>query len=151
MHVRTYINIITYERTYVMVMCMYVSYYSEYYIILKNTLHFLYSTYSTSNETNSTNYLTNELDGELCYIQTSDGKIVSIHYGMADNCEGINVKKSIAGTFQANFDSNNKDVVETDASSIHTSHYRYIRSFHKHGNLRSIFSCFAVLKGDLDT
>ena len=69
-------------------------------------------------------FVTDELDGELCYVQTSNGKIVSIHHALSDSYEGINIKRSIASTFQANFDGN-QDVEETDAGSIHTSHYRY--------------------------
>ena len=80
--------------------------------------------YSTENNSALTNFLTDELDGEFCYVQTSDGKIVSIHHALTDNYQGINIKRSIASTFQANFDSNKEDVEETDASSIHTSHYR---------------------------
>ena len=68
--------------------------------------------------------MTDELDGELCYIQTSNGKIVSIQYGLTDDFEGINIKRSIASAFQGNFDSTETDVEETDAGSIHTSHYR---------------------------
>jgi len=71
-------------------------------------------------------FIDDELDGELCYVQTSDGKIVSIHHGITDNYEGINIKKSIASTFQANFNIKKEDVEEADAGSIHTSHYRYI-------------------------
>ena len=74
-------------------------------------------------------FLTDELDGEFCYVQTSDGKIVSIHYALTDNYQGINIKRSIASTFQANFDSHKKDIEETDAGSIHTSHYRYVNVF----------------------
>lgn len=80
--------------------------------------------YTTRNQNESTNFLADELNGELCYVQTYDGKIVSIHYGMTDNYEGINIKRSIASAFQANFDSNKEDVEETDAGSVHTSHYR---------------------------
>ena len=68
-------------------------------------------------------FIADELDGELCYVQTSDGKIVSIHYALTDNFEGINIKRSIASTFQANFDDSQEEVEETDAGSIHTSHY----------------------------
>ena len=82
--------------------------------------------YSSEDESASTGSLslTNELDGEFCYVQTSDGKIVSIHYALTDNYKGINIKRSIASTFQANFDSHKEDIEETDASSVHTSHYR---------------------------
>ena len=70
-------------------------------------------------------FLADEINGELCYVQTSDGKIVSIHYGVTDNYEGVNIKRSIASAFQANFDSNKEDVEEADAGSTHISHYRY--------------------------
>ena len=82
--------------------------------------------YSTENKSLPTNFLTNELDGEFCYVQTSDGKIVSIHHGLTDDFEGINIKRSIASAFQGNFDSTRTDIEETDAGSIHTSHYRYV-------------------------
>ena len=90
-------------------------------------LHHCFSSttdYSTENKKAPTNPLTDELDGEFCYVQTSDGKIVSVHHGLTDDYKGINIKRSIASTFQANFDSNKENVEETDASSIHTSHYR---------------------------
>ena len=90
-------------------------------------LHHCFSSttdYSTENKSAPTNLLIDELDGDFCYIQTSDGKIVSIHHALTDNYKGINIKRSIASTFQANFDSNKENVKETDASSIHTSHYR---------------------------
>ena len=82
--------------------------------------------YSTENKSLPTNFLTNELDGEFCYVQTSDGKIVSIHHGLTDDFEGINIKRSIASAFQGNFDSTRTDIEETDAGSIHTSHYKYV-------------------------
>ena len=73
-------------------------------------------------------FLADKLQGEFCYVQTSDGKIVSVHYGTTENHEAINIKRSIASTFQANFDNANFDVEEADASSVHTSHYRYTAS-----------------------
>ena len=69
------------------------------------------------------------LQGEFCYVQTSDGKIVSVHYGTTANEEAINIKKGIASTFQANFDSDKSDVEEADPGSVHTSHYRYILAY----------------------
>lgn len=66
------------------------------------------------------------LIGEFCYVQTSDGKIVSVHYGTTENPEAINIKKGVASTFQGNFDSDKLDVEETDAGSVHNSHYRYV-------------------------
>jgi len=64
-----------------------------------------------------------EIKGEFCYVQTSDGMIVSVHYGNTENEEAINIKRSIASAFQGNFESNKGDVEEADASSVHTSHY----------------------------
>jgi len=68
------------------------------------------------------------LRGEFCYVQTSVGKIVSVHYETTENPEAINIKKGIASTFQANFNSDKSDVEETDAGSVHNSHYRYLIS-----------------------
>jgi len=70
--------------------------------------------------------LADALKGEFCYIQRSDGKIVSVHYATTDNSDVINIKRSIASTFQAKFDNNTGDVEEVDAGSIHTSHYVYV-------------------------
>ena len=68
-------------------------------------------------------FLADKLQGEFCYVQTSDGKIVSVHYGSTENDDIINIKRSIASTFQTNLKSNKGDVKEADASSVHTSHY----------------------------
>ena len=80
--------------------------------------------YTVKSQNESANLLANEINGEFCYVQTSDGKIVSTHYEMTDNYEGINIKRSIASTFQANFNSTKEDVEETDTGSLHTSHYK---------------------------
>ena len=64
-----------------------------------------------------------KLKGEFCYVQTQNGKIVSIHYSPTKNEEGINVKKGITGVFQANFE-NQEEVEELDPGSSHISHYR---------------------------
>lgn len=78
--------------------------------------------YKSQNE--SAGFLADEINGEFCYVQTSNGKIVSTHYEMTDNYEGINIKRSIASTFQANFNGSKEDVEETDTGSLHTSHYK---------------------------
>ena len=96
-------------------------------------LHHCFSStidHSTENKSASTNFITDDLNGEFCYVQTFGGKIVSIHYALTDNYKGINIKRSIASTFQANFDGNKENVEETDASSIHTSHYRCVCLVH---------------------
>ena len=67
--------------------------------------------------------LNNKLKGEFCYVQTKNGKIVSIHYSPTEDEEAINVKRGITGAFQANFD-NQEEVEETDPGSTHISHYR---------------------------
>ena len=67
--------------------------------------------------------MADEFNGEFCYVQTSDGKIVSVHYGNTANEDAVNIQRSIASTFQANFDSDKSDVEEADPSSLHTSHY----------------------------
>ena len=72
-------------------------------------------------------FITDKLQGEFCYVQTSDGKIVSVHYGTTENEEAINIKKSIASTFQANFDGHNVDIEEADAGSLHISHYTCVK------------------------
>ena len=71
--------------------------------------------------------LNKRLKGEFCYVQTSNGKIVSIHYSPTESEEGINIKRGITGAFQANFD-NQEEVEESDPGSTHLSHYRYIQN-----------------------
>ena len=84
--------------------------------------------YTTDGEQNITDILADELKGELCYIQTSDGRIVAIHHGMTGSHDGINIKRSIVSTFQANFNGSKQDVKETDQGSIHNSHYKCIHA-----------------------
>ena len=64
-----------------------------------------------------------KLQGEFCYVQTQDGKITAIHFSPTDNHDGINVKRGIASTFQANFDYQ-EEVEESDPGSHHISHYK---------------------------
>ena len=85
-------------------------------------LHLCSST--VENKSIPDNFLVDELAGELCYVQTVDGKIVAIHHEMTDSFEGVNIKRSIASIFQANYNTITKDVEEVDAGSVHTSHYR---------------------------
>ena len=66
-----------------------------------------------------------KLKGEFCYVQMQTGRIVSIHYSPNENKEAVNIKRGIAGAFQANFD-NQAEVEELDPSSSHISHYRYL-------------------------
>lgn len=85
--------------------------------------------YTTDGQQNITDILADELKGELCYVQTSDGRIVAIHHGMTGNHDGINIKRSIVSTFQANFNGSKQDVKETDQGSIHNSHYKCIYAY----------------------
>ena len=67
-------------------------------------------------------FLEDELKGEFCYIQAHNGKIMSVHFSPTENQESLNIKKSIAAIFQANFD-NAEEVEESDPGSSHISHY----------------------------
>ena len=79
--------------------------------------------YTTNGHDKMTTIFKDKLKGEFCYVQTRDGKIVSIHHSPTEYEDGINIKKGIAGAFQANFD-NKEEVKELDPGSIHISHYR---------------------------
>ena len=83
--------------------------------------------YTTTNNGQSqermAEFIEDRLKGEFCYLQTSDGKIVSIHYSPTDNDEGINIKRGIASAFQANF-AGKTETEESDPGSLHVSHYR---------------------------
>ena len=83
----------------------------------------------TSDDQQQQQYLADELQGEFCYVQTSDGKIVAVHYDRAENEDAVNIKRSIASTFQANFDGQKADVEEADAGSLHVSHYTYVNAY----------------------
>ena len=56
-------------------------------------------------------------------METQKGSIVSIHYSLSEKEDAVNVKRGIAGAFQANFD-NQEEVEELDPGSSHISHYR---------------------------
>ena len=68
-------------------------------------------------------FLMDKLKGEFCYVQTRDGKIVSVHYSPTEDEEAVNVKRGITGAFQANFD-HQEIAEESDPGSTHISHYR---------------------------
>ena len=105
---------------------MYIRYRQDWSV---KTVHYARSSihmHVCSNAVNHTSEMADALQGEFCYVQTSDGKIVSVHYGTTENDEAINIKRSIASTFQANFDRDKSDVEEADPGSVHTSHYRCV-------------------------
>ena len=66
------------------------------------------------------NYL---LSGPFCFVQTSDGKIVSVHYGPDEKPAIVNLKKAVAAAFQANFKYTEQEV-EEDTLTTHVSQYR---------------------------
>eukprot|EP00731_Ephydatia_muelleri_P006400 Em0003g648a len=67
------------------------------------------------------NYL---LSGPFCFVQTSEGKIVSVHYGPDEKPAIVNLKKAVAAAFQANFKYTEQEV-EEDTLTTHVSQYRY--------------------------
>ena len=58
-------------------------------------------------------------------MQTSDGKIVSVHHSSDENNDAVDFKKSIAAAFQANFKGTEQEE-EDDPQSDHVAHYRYM-------------------------
>ena len=67
-------------------------------------------------------FIEEELKGEFCYVQTHDGRIMSVHYSPTENYQSLNIKKGITAIFQANFD-NAEEIEESDPGSTHISHY----------------------------
>ena len=65
------------------------------------------------------------LSGWFCFVQTEEGKVVAIYHSKADHPSAVNLKKSIAAAFQANFKGTDTEE-EVDLQSIHISHYRYM-------------------------
>ena len=91
-------------------------------------------------------FLMDRLKGEFCYVQTRNGKIVSIHYSPTEDEEAVNIKRGIAGAFQANFDHREK-AKESDPGSTHISHYRYVYKLLE--LLLTIHFTFAVMQRHL--
>ena len=65
------------------------------------------------------------LSESFCFIQSIEGKILSVQYSPADNREVVNIKKGIAAAFQANFKKTEVEV-EQDIQSKHYAHYRFV-------------------------
>ena len=70
------------------------------------------------------NYTVEYLSGVFCFIQTSDGKVVSVFHPPNEDAKVTNFKKGIVSAFQSNFKETSQEV-ETDPQSRHTSHYRW--------------------------
>ena len=61
--------------------------------------------------------------GQFCFIQVENGRVVEISYEEDSHPKGVNLKKSIAAAFQANFQ-NQEEEEEEDPQSVHVAHYR---------------------------
>ncbi|KAL5489148.1 hypothetical protein EMCRGX_G018206 [Ephydatia muelleri] len=66
------------------------------------------------------------LSGPFCFVQTVDGKIVSVHHNPDECTQVVNFKKGIAAAFQANF-KNTHIEIEEDTQSKHYAKYSYER------------------------
>ena len=64
------------------------------------------------------------LAGQFCFVQVENGHVMEVFYEEGSNPEGVNLKKSIAAAFQANFQ-NQEEEEEEDPQSVHMAHYRY--------------------------
>ena len=62
--------------------------------------------------------------GQFCFVQTEDGRVVEVYHDEDSHPEGLNLKKTIAAAFQANFRNQEEDE-EQDPQSLHVTHYRY--------------------------
>ena len=70
------------------------------------------------------NYTVDYLSGVFCFVQTSDGKVVSVFHPRTEDAKVTNFKKGIASAFQTNFKGTGEEI-ETDPQSRHHSHYRW--------------------------
>lgn len=63
------------------------------------------------------------MEGEFCFTQTEEGKIVEVTYPDGESSEAINFKKGIVAAFQTNFKETAQQE-EEDTTSLHRSLYR---------------------------
>jgi hypothetical protein len=61
----------------------------------------------------------------FCFVQTDDGKVVAVQHGSDEKQNAIDLKKSIAAAFQANFRGTEEEK-ESDPQSEHIAHYKYV-------------------------
>ena len=59
----------------------------------------------------------------FCFVQTVSGKVVVVQHASNEKASAVDIKKSIAAAFQANFNGTEEEV-ESDPQSDHISHYR---------------------------
>ena len=50
------------------------------------------------------------LSVDFCFVQTEDGKIMEVYHESSSNPSRVNIKKSIAAAFQANFKGTDKEL-----------------------------------------
>ena len=67
--------------------------------------------------------MTKLFSGQFCFVQSENGRVVEISYEEDSHPEGVNLKKSIAAAFQANFQ-NQEEEEEEDPQSVHVAHYQ---------------------------
>lgn len=63
----------------------------------------------------------------FCFVQTEDGKVVSVQHNPTEKTQIVNYKKGIAAAFQANFKKTEVEI-EEDTQSTHHSRYRLVES-----------------------
>ena len=68
-------------------------------------------------------YVDKLLSGWFCFVQTVEGKVATVSYASTEDLQAVNLKKSIAAAFQANFKETEEEE-EIDPQSTHISHYR---------------------------
>lgn len=70
--------------------------------------------------------MTVKMGNRFCFIRNDNGKLLSVFHSPNDTTDIVNLKKTIASAFQANFDKTATTVKEVDSLSAHTSHYRSV-------------------------
>eukprot|EP00731_Ephydatia_muelleri_P031258 Em0022g772a len=85
------------------------------------------------------------LNGPFCFVQTEDGKIVSVHHDPNERSQIVNFKKGIAAAFQANFKNTHVEV-EEDTQSKHHSRYSYERIAPDHVIMHRIIDTESVIQ-----
>ena len=63
------------------------------------------------------------LSGPFCFVQTEDGKVVSVFHNLDEMAQIVNFKKGIAAAFQAIFKNTHVEM-EEDTQSKHYAQYR---------------------------
>eukprot|EP00731_Ephydatia_muelleri_P019786 Em0012g611a len=85
------------------------------------------------------------LSGPFCFVQTEDGKIVSVHHNQDERAQVVNFKKGIAAAFQANF-KNTHIEIEEDTQSKHFAKYSYERIAPDHVIMHRIVDSESVIR-----